>query len=91
MQRLKRICSKIQYYTALLALCVYILYWNLLPDEFVYAFLILGPICMMEAVFSVCLLIISKKDIEQWQDDAALAIGAIGLVLLHAFLLIVLR
>ena len=91
MERLKQICSKIQYYTAILALVVYIIYWNVAPDDFVYAFLIVGPICITEAVISVCLLILGKKDIERWQEDAALASGAIGLVVLHAFLLIIMR
>ena len=89
MNRLKQLCIHAQYVLAVIALITYIIYWNTDSVSFTFALMSIGPLCIALAVFSICLLLIGKKDVQYWKQDLQLMTGALGLVLLHAALLII--
>ena len=91
MDRLKHYCIRVQYIVSVLTLLTYCICWYIDIYVFGFAFLILGAICMLQAVISIGLIVLDKKDITFWQRDAQLILGAMGLVALHAILLVVMR
>lgn len=91
MDRLKRLCIRSQYLTAVLALLIYSICWNLDIYIFAWSFLVLGSISMLQVMLSALLIVIDRKDIAFWRRDMQLLAGAFGLTLLHLALLLVLK
>lgn len=91
MDRLKQLCVRSQYISIVFALLVYAITWNVDIYVFAYSFLFLGALSIVQVVFSVALIVIDKKDIEQWRRDMQLLAGAVVLLIMHVILLQVVR